>query len=382
MDDIKNNLRQRILKIKNVYQKYKDTIENPEHFYCYLKGELLIGLIENEEGSDFVNEILEAIYNQYLKLYTIATKDDKGIEVLLDTNNENLTGLDYFKSKVKSFIDYGGDVNTGEYILNLLFEDNEKINYGEYDSPLKFAIKHNDMETAKLLLDNEAVINKEIRDHEYEDTYKYCYSSNTVIQVCAYGSNEFIKFIMNEYMKKNSFSKVSDIPGLESGLLILYRQQKFESIRSLFEYDFIYQTLNDSDLSIILGEIVDGDSEERYILEEKMIKIVEFSISYGIDINKEYDNYGLTILAIAIYGKFPRFTIFLIENGSTIDEEKYSPDDIKFYNVCYTKYMKSKAKERSDVLREELIVKYYAPENIEKWSVCYGRDFDEVQEIM
>ena len=42
----------------------------------------------------------------------------------------------------------------------------------------------------------------------------------------------------------------------------------------------------------------------------------------------------------------------------------------------------SKAKEHSDLLKEDLIKKYYSPENIEKWSVTYNKDFDEVQDLM
>jgi hypothetical protein len=386
MDEITENSRLMVLKIKNVYQKYKDDIEIPKN--RELKVDLLFLFVEKEEGIVFANELRKAMigYCQYENIYIIAAKDDKGSEVLLEFNNENLRGLDYFKSKVKSFIDYGGDANKGEYILNSLFSYNDSIFYYEYDSPLNFAIKHNDMETAKLLLDNGADINKQFNEYDYEHDCS-CYS-NAIINVCIYGSNDFIKFIMDEYMKKNSFSKVSDIPDIKQGLLILFRKQKFESIRLLFEYDFIYQTLNNNDLSKILYEIRDSDpdfnSEERCInnLEEKMIKTVEFYISYGININKKYDRYEETILTNAVVGKFPRFTIFLIENGLTMDEEKYRPDDIKFYNECYDKYMKFKSKERSDLLREDLVMKYYSPENIEKWGLKFNKPFDEVQEIM
>ncbi len=49
---------------------------------------------------------------------------------------------------------------------------------------------------------------------------------------------------------------------------------------------------------------------------------------------------------------------------------------------CYTEYIIEKSKERSDVLRESLISKYYSPENIEKWSVYLNKPFDEVIEVM
>lgn len=48
----------------------------------------------------------------------------------------------------------------------------------------------------------------------------------------------------------------------------------------------------------------------------------------------------------------------------------------------FEKYITFKSKERSYSLREELIAKYYSPENIEKWSDVYGKDFDEVQDLM
>ena len=142
----------------------------------------------------------------------------------------------------------------------------------------------------------------------------------------------------------------------------------------------------------ILDNIMDLDpdfnSEKRCMikLEDKMIKIVEFFMSYGININKKYV-YEETILFNAIIGKVPRFTMFLFENGLTMDDKNYnnkvySPNDIKFYNICYTKYMFEKCKERSDLLREGLIQKYHSPENIEQWSVYYNKPFDEVIEIM
>ena len=46
------------------------------------------------------------------------------------------------------------------------------------------------------------------------------------------------------------------------------------------------------------------------------------------------------------------------------------------------KYYMSKAKDRSNLLREELVSKYWSPENIKKWSLAFNKDFDEVFEIM
>jgi ankyrin repeat protein len=54
----------------------------------------------------------------------------------------------------------------------------------------------------------------------------------------------------------------------------------------------------------------------------------------------------------------------------------------KIYNENIVSIRIKQAKERSNILREELIAKYYSPENIEKWGVAYGKDFDEIQEIM
>jgi hypothetical protein len=44
--------------------------------------------------------------------------------------------------------------------------------------------------------------------------------------------------------------------------------------------------------------------------------------------------------------------------------------------------VKIKPKERSDVLREELIAKYHSPENIEQWSIYLHKSFDETIEVM
>ena len=383
-------------KIKNVYQEHKDKFDDSMTYD--LIGRVIAFSIKKEESSDIVNEFQKLLtgYEPYYKIYIIA-QGEKGSEVLLEPISpceKNLDFIEFFKTKVKSFIDYGGDIDKGEYILNFLFAnsfDKHRFYYNdEYDTPLKFAIIHNDMETAKLLLNNGADINKEIKGW----CYKYDCSSTTnfIKEVCAFGSNEFIKFIIDEYMKKNSISKVSKIPGIEYGLVYLYNNQNFEMIHSLFEYDCIYELLNDSNLLDILDNIMDLDpdfnSEKRCMikLEDKMIKIVEFFMSYGININKKYV-YEETILFNAIIGKVPRFTMFLFENGLTMDDKNYnnkvySPNDIKFYNICYTKYMFEKCKERSDLLREGLIQKYHSPENIEQWSVYLNKPFDEVIEIM
>jgi hypothetical protein len=56
------------------------------------------------------------------------------------------------------------------------------------------------------------------------------------------------------------------------------------------------------------------------------------------------------------------------------------------YNNRWNEYRenetKKRHKSRCDLLREELIAKYWRPENIEKWSITYNKDFDEVIDIM
>jgi hypothetical protein len=61
-------------------------------------------------------------------------------------------------------------------------------------------------------------------------------------------------------------------------------------------------------------------------------------------------------------------------------------ETISDYNNRWNKYReietKKRHKVRCDLLKEDLIKKYYSPENIEKWSITYNKDFDEIQDIM
>lgn len=62
----------------------------------------------------------------------------------------------------------------------------------------------------------------------------------------------------------------------------------------------------------------------------------------------------------------------------------YKDEIMNVYNI-YEKMKMVKAKERSDLLREELIAKYLSPQNIEKWALCLeynSKSFDEIIEIM
>jgi Leucine-rich repeat (LRR) protein len=52
------------------------------------------------------------------------------------------------------------------------------------------------------------------------------------------------------------------------------------------------------------------------------------------------------------------------------------------WNTYRENETKKRHKARCDILKEELVAKYYSPENIEKWSVTYNKPFDEVIEVM
>ena len=98
---------------------------------------------------------------------------------------------------------------------------------------------------------------------------------------------------------------------------------------------------------------------------EKYTNIVKYLISKGADINllsKEYRHY-------------PNNFLGTVEVTSITEIKK---EAMKYYEEV----MIEKSKERSDLLKEELIAKYHSPENIEKWSVYYNKPFDEVLEVM
>jgi ankyrin repeat protein len=115
-------------------------------------------------------------------------------------------------------------------------------------------------------------------------------------------------------------------------------------------------------------------------------------LEYGANPNLQCAN-GSTVLSICFdnYKKFSHVTSYfdivlkLLECGADIDlvqNDEAKNALKKIYDENIVSIRLKKAKERSDVLREELIAKYYAPENIEKWGVAYDKPFDEIQEIM
>lgn len=60
----------------------------------------------------------------------------------------------------------------------------------------------------------------------------------------------------------------------------------------------------------------------------------------------------------------------------------YGKDEISDFEECKRNAIMKLCKERSSILKEELVAKYMNPENIEQWSVYLNKPWDEVIEIM
>jgi ankyrin repeat protein len=106
------------------------------------------------------------------------------------------------------------------------------------------------------------------------------------------------------------------------------------------------------------------------------IEIVKLLLEKGANI-KIKDDYGNTPLKLALGKRRIEIVKLLLDRGADIDNLGQRDNEYILKN-----YYIPKAKEHSELLKEELVAKYYSPENIEKWSLYYNKPFDEVIEVM
>jgi hypothetical protein len=146
---------------------------------------------------------------------------------------------------------------------------------------------------------------------------------------------------------------------------------------SLFEDDNFYKICYTDILEILITKPLERSSEK---IKTKML-------------SELYDIYSIPILP-SLPGmsyeeekekeeKYNFISQLSFENG--IDINIYKHKNLKNKELLtqkYNNYILQKSKERSDLLREELVSKYHSPGNIEKWSVYLHKSFDETIEVM
>jgi ankyrin repeat protein len=308
------------------------------------------------------------------------------------------------------------------------------------ESELFDAIKDNDLDKVKTLIESDANINA--RNNEGE-----------TILWWSYGDFEFVEYLIekgiNINIKNNEgetvlFSLCEDsydedknfevmILLIENGANINTRNSEGETVLQTCNWsDNLKQKLNEYDAKTLIKDAcekgylkiaklliknhfdVNADDDYNFellsiVCEKGYFEILKLLIEKGADVNAKNDNYALKLLSIACEEGYFEIAKLLIEKGADVNAKDYhgykaldytykieifnllldNGADISSHllvtkdnNCMLKKYYMSKSKERSDLLREELIKKYYSPENIDKWSVYYNKPFDEVQEIM
>lgn len=148
---------------------------------------------------------------------------------------------------------------------------------------------------------------------------------------------------------------------------------------SLFDDDNFYKICYDDILEILVTKPLGRSSEK--IKTKILSELYEiYTIPYlpclsnlpslpNMRVNKEEE-----------YNFISKLTF---ENGIDINIYKHRNSMNKeLLTKKYNDYILQKCKERSDVLREELVAKYHSPENIEKWSLYLNKPFDETIEVM
>jgi ankyrin repeat protein len=213
------------------------------------------------------------------------------------------------------------------------YDDKFEYNYSEESEQLFTAIKNNELDkVTKLITEGKIDVNIKHPDD-------YCYADTPLLCACAYKKIEIIKFLIENGANLND----KDLE--EGNTVLIHAFPDIDTVRLLIDNGADVNSKNKSKETalIYLSEILNIERLHKKSKED-CFNIIKLLIDRGADINHLLDN--------------------------------------KDNNYILKKYYMSKAKETSNLLREELIAKYYCPENIEKWSITYNKPFDEIQDIM
>lgn len=291
------------------------------------------------------------------------------------SSNQQITLVQACKNKdiatAKKLLEHGANVNEIEV------ETNECNFYYQY-TPLIEACKNNDLEMVKLLVRYGADVNKSLWfDKDYDDGnyVEYC----PIIICFKNGNFELIKFLLDHWPNNEKitlFFCPYDIT--LSGYALHYGYKEI--------YNFLIERRERLSYK-------DGNYAHHFEMFAKDIypRMPEHAKSFTSHSNL-FGN--LTIDLLYSFIEKHKY-IKEIENETDIDWINFGLDYIKFNDKdCYvkydfektyqyyTEYMIEKSKDRSKILKEGIIAKFWSPENVKVWAEYYHVDYDEVLDIM
>jgi ankyrin repeat protein len=214
---------------------------------------------------------------------------------------------------------------------------------------LRDAYSRYNFDYAKTLIENEIIKNT-----------NECYLSQSLCIASKYGDIEMIELLLKKGANME-FKHNFGLSPLSTAILFGHT----ETVKFLLEKGANIEAKDKYGDTALIRAICGGYTE-----------IVKLLLEKGANI-KFKDKYGYTPLKSALGRRYTEIVKLLLDRGADIDNLGKRDNDYILKN-----YYIPKAKERSEVLKEELIKKYYSPENIEKWSLAYNKDFDEVQDLM
>lgn len=274
------------------------------------------------------------------------------------------------------------------------------------------ACKNKDIATAKKLLEKGANVNKkEVETNSRSFYYEY----TPLIEACKNNDLEMVKLLVRygaDVNKKLIFDMDYDDGNYIEEHPILC-SENFELVKFLVEHGAITEmiSLYGRDYNLSAGALEDGHKE-----------LYEFLIERRETLHYKNGNYAhhFEMFAKDIYPRIPEhaksftshsnlfgnLTIDLLysliekhkyikENETDMDWINFGLDYIRFNDKdCYvkydyektyqyyTQYMIEKCKERSDILKEGLVAKFWSPENVKAWAEHYHVDYDEALDLM
>lgn len=134
--------------------------------------------------------------------------------------------------------------------------------------------------------------------------------------------------------------------------------------------------------------IILGDSPPLvFAIRNNNLEMVKYMVEHGAHINHHFYRHNDNNDIEECFEAYESDIDWIYKECNSLEIIDYllEKNIIDTNSKIYKKYKKMimiKAKQRSDLLREELIAKYHSPENIEKYSVYLNKPFDEVMEIM
>jgi hypothetical protein len=250
------------------------------------------------------------------------------------------------------------------YLISLLLDFYESfgIAYNEYKCE-KYNISIFNYETEEMETRLEKFRNK-LKEKMYKIT-DFVFSHNLIDRKGATNQDEIdkiIEYIIMRHTHDEIKEEYIDVD-VETAVII----NALNVVKYLIE-----EKEADINRCIILG----GSPPLVFAIGNNNLEMVKYMVDHGAHINHDSKNSSYKDEIEYIYKQCNSIEIIeyllqknIIDNNSKIYKK-------------YEEMIKMKTKERSDLLREELVSKYHSPENIEKWSLMLNKPFDETIDVM